>query len=259
MTCEEALRLLYEVIDKEASQIDTEQVKEHLNGCRHCMARYEFETMFRTFVVEKAASRKKSDELRKRILVRLEDAERNPEITKAKPGQRKYRLFFLSAAALIVFIVAALSIAQMYRHQTVIYPFEKNHLEGNSSEFNGGENAVAVASVADSLAIGYGLRLTDDFLNYNLVQGGFDTIEDHRFIHLYYLMGDAPVSLYIGQDNMQSFRDFKKMVYAGHEYFQHVCARCQVIYWKAGGKIFIAVTANKDAELPILTSAVEPI
>jgi len=129
MTCEEALRLLYDVIDKESSQIDSEKVKEHLNGCRHCMARYEFETMFKTFVVDKAASKTKSDQLRNKILSRLEEAERNPETISSRPARNKYRLFFLSAAALIVFVVAALSVAQMYRHQTFVYPFEKNHLD----------------------------------------------------------------------------------------------------------------------------------
>ena len=56
MTCEEALRKLYEVIDKEASEIDQREVKAHLEHCRSCMARYQFEEMFKTFVVEKAVS-----------------------------------------------------------------------------------------------------------------------------------------------------------------------------------------------------------
>jgi mycothiol system anti-sigma-R factor len=259
MTCEEALRLLYDVIDKESSQIDSEKVKEHLNGCRHCMARYEFEAMFKTFVVDKAASKTKSDQLRNKILSRLEDAERNPETISAKPARNKYRLFFLSAAALIVFVVAALSVTQMYRHQTFVYPFEKNHLDGNADSGGNPDTGLAMSSLINALSADYSLKLTENVLDYNLIKAGFDNIENRNFMHLHYLVGDAPVSVYIGRDDNLSLRDFKKMVYAGHEYFQHICARCQVIYWRLGDKIIVAVSANKEAELPVLMTAVEAI
>ena len=34
MKCQEALDLLYEIIDKEASEIDTQAVKRHLDYCQ---------------------------------------------------------------------------------------------------------------------------------------------------------------------------------------------------------------------------------
>ena len=43
MNCQEALNLLYDIIDKEASEIDTQQVQEHLSRCRHCSEIYKVE------------------------------------------------------------------------------------------------------------------------------------------------------------------------------------------------------------------------
>jgi mycothiol system anti-sigma-R factor len=71
MTCEEALRRLFDVIDKEASQYDVNEVQEHLEQCESCMARYEFEAMFKTFVKDKASSDEKADRLKSRILDRI--------------------------------------------------------------------------------------------------------------------------------------------------------------------------------------------
>ena len=36
MNCQEALSLLYDIIDNEASEIDSQQVREHLENCTDC-------------------------------------------------------------------------------------------------------------------------------------------------------------------------------------------------------------------------------
>ncbi|MCX6827453.1 MAG: zf-HC2 domain-containing protein [candidate division Zixibacteria bacterium] len=95
MTCQEALKLLYEVIDKEADQIDTEKVKEHLQNCKHCMARYEFEAMFKAFITEKAVSKCKTEQLKNRILMQIDKAGKDPKRSRFNPFRNKWR--FLSA------------------------------------------------------------------------------------------------------------------------------------------------------------------
>ena len=43
INCQEALELLYDIIDREASEIDTQEVKEHLSKCGKCLEKYKLE------------------------------------------------------------------------------------------------------------------------------------------------------------------------------------------------------------------------
>ncbi len=85
MNCREALRLLYDVIDKEAGQIDTAEVEKHLHKCRHCMAKYEMEQMFKAFVVEKGAHSGDNSLLKDKILERLDAIDAAGEVGATSP------------------------------------------------------------------------------------------------------------------------------------------------------------------------------
>lgn len=255
MTCQEALRLLYEVIDKEASQIDSEKVKEHLNNCRDCMARYEFEQMFRTFVVKKAATRAKSEQLKYRILAHINDRGEKPT---GFFNQYKRRIF-AAAAILVIFIAVGLSAAQYYRHRIFVYPFEKSHLDEIITGDPIPAGAEAIADMKNFLAGNMHLSLSEDIPGYRLVHSGYDEIVGKKFAHLQYLNGKSRISLFIGNPADIKLPGFEKISLSGIEYFRHICASCQVIYWKKGNSIAIAVSEDKAVQLPALISALGPI
>ena len=76
MTCEEALRLLYDIIDQEASAIDTEQVKDHLEKCRSCGNIYKLESSIHKFITMKLQAVEpiaKLEVLRSRIITSLDE------------------------------------------------------------------------------------------------------------------------------------------------------------------------------------------
>ena len=50
MNCQEALSLLYDVIDKEAHEVDVDEVNRHLEKCKHCFDRFEFESGLNEFL-----------------------------------------------------------------------------------------------------------------------------------------------------------------------------------------------------------------
>ena len=90
MTCEEALKKLYEIVDKEATETDKKEVQEHLKHCRHCMSRYEFETTFRTLVTEKASIKSCStDHLKAQIMKRIGQAEKSSGWSFSNPFKYK--------------------------------------------------------------------------------------------------------------------------------------------------------------------------
>ena len=76
MNCEEALRLLYDIIDQEASAIDTEQVKAHLEKCGDCGDIYKLESSVHKFITMKlqaTESPSKLETLKTRIVTSLDE------------------------------------------------------------------------------------------------------------------------------------------------------------------------------------------
>ena len=258
MTCQEALRLLYEVIDKEANQIDSEKVREHLENCRDCMKRYEFEAMFKTFVTDKATSPTITEQLKYRILARLEEGE--PESGGFFTNFFKNKnLIFAAAAILVLFLVSALSISQLYRHRTYVYPFEKHHLEGNPSSIMDNTSGIPLPQIRDYLASNLHLALSDSVAGYKMLHGSYDDIIGHKYVHLRYQNGSARVSLFFGRAADTVLPNFQKAVFAGTEYFRHVCADCQIIYWKHGDSIAMAISEDKTIDLPAFIATVRPM
>ncbi len=74
MNCEDALKKLFDVVDQEVTQADKKEIVEHLEHCRHCMSRYDFEKMFKTFVAEKACIDCDSEKLKNKILEKLDQS-----------------------------------------------------------------------------------------------------------------------------------------------------------------------------------------
>jgi len=249
MTCEEALRLLYDVIDKEASEYDVKRVEEHLHSCKDCMSRYQFEEMFKTFVVDKASTRSKSDQLKSSILRNIETSKKQPR--RLSGGPFRFGLVVAAAAvALVLSIVASFSVAEFYRHKVKVYPFEKSHMNGTVENV---EFAVApmsdVVSARNFLANDMHYNFDGNFSGFRLVDAGIEQVLDHQFVHLRYISGNDQVSLFIGNAENIELPDFEKAVISGVEYFRHVCRECKVIYWIDNGVISIAVTENKALDL----------
>ena len=73
MNCRDALRLLYDFIDKEAPEHDASQVEAHLKKCRHCSAKYELEMKFKQCIEQKGSLSSDCNELRDKITRQLDD------------------------------------------------------------------------------------------------------------------------------------------------------------------------------------------
>ena len=67
MNCQEALELVYDIIDNEATDIDAQQVRDHLKNCKDCDGVYRLEQAV--------------DEL---LRARLENSEPSPRLASLK-------------------------------------------------------------------------------------------------------------------------------------------------------------------------------
>jgi mycothiol system anti-sigma-R factor len=258
MTCEEALKKLYEVVDKEASEIDVRQVREHLEHCRDCMSRYEFEEALKAFVIEKATSPAKTGQLKANILTHIEQYSQSPG--RFWGGHFRYGAVLLSAvAALVVCIVSALVVAEFYRHKEFVYPFEKHHmfreLYAASSATGFGDFFQARHYLTNDMHLS--IDIGDPV--FNLVNTGFDEINGRQFVHFRFIDGDNHISLFVGKADGVYLPDFERVDMGDSYYFQHLCGECQVIYWTAGEAIAVAVSENKQLDLTPLIPVVRSI
>ena len=51
MNCQEALDKLYQIIDREASDVEESTIREHLSHCKHCSDIYDLEQAVNDFVL----------------------------------------------------------------------------------------------------------------------------------------------------------------------------------------------------------------
>jgi mycothiol system anti-sigma-R factor len=67
MTCEEAVRKLYEYLDKELDKTATKQLDKHLELCKSCCDHFEFERKIKTLIQEKCVDAKAPQFLKNKI------------------------------------------------------------------------------------------------------------------------------------------------------------------------------------------------
>lgn len=141
MNCKDALRLLFDVIDREADQLDVVEVEKHLKNCRHCMARYEFEKMFRTFVTDKGHNPCDTSKVKQDILRKLDMIDAAGEVGVAERPFRFPLWKFAAAAVVILGIVGAFWAGTAWRDHTPLESFVKAHYahaDGGTAVFTSG-------------------------------------------------------------------------------------------------------------------------
>ncbi len=66
LSCDEAIRMLFEFLDNELEQHDHAAMEAHLNQCRGCFSRMEFDKRLKHMIKDADAS-SAPDELRERV------------------------------------------------------------------------------------------------------------------------------------------------------------------------------------------------
>lgn len=248
MNCEEALKKLYDIIDKEAEKTDIEDVHKHLESCQGCMSRYEFEKMFKIFVAEKNSARSDHPDLKKNILGKIDQLEK-----KRLGLGRRFRfgaVIFSAAAAFLICLTAALMTADFYRHRTYLVPLEKMH----ENAFNGNHqtqfaSANNMAEAENFITGDMHLSVNYDSSAYTVLGGCCCDIQNSRFSHLKVIYQNLNVSILIGKADGWDLPGFEKTVIDGREYYFHSCRHCSMLYHLENGVIIIAITDKSNVDL----------
>lgn len=242
MNCREALRLLYDYVDKEAEKIDVAEVEKHLHKCRHCMARYEFEQMFKTFVIEKGSHEGDSSQIKDQIMAQLDAIDAAGEVgTPPRPFKRWAIMAAAAAALLVVCILGAFTVGDYFRAQREFVPFATAHFSHAS------DMSVVSAGINPFIYLyeQTGIRLNESALKeIGTVRAvSVDTIRGVKFGHLELSsVGSTDVSLFVTKAKDYQLPSRPIEVVDGREVVVHRCDYCTLIGLSRDNLIFFVVS-----------------
>jgi mycothiol system anti-sigma-R factor len=75
ISCIETLRRFYDYLDKELPGKQASEVEEHLEGCKKCLDRMEFEKLYQTFIQKNCSEDVSTERLKSQILGKIRDME----------------------------------------------------------------------------------------------------------------------------------------------------------------------------------------
>jgi anti-sigma factor (TIGR02949 family) len=253
MNCQEALSLLYEVLDKEASQVDTQEIKQHLDRCHHCFERYQIEGALHEFVLERARSMpspERLESLKSRILTTIDQISE----THTAPAKKKSaNLIFVSlsvAASLFIVIGVYLLSSLLYRHHETYAPLENAHWSATES-LKPGQMAVAT-NLAASVATDLRYQIEPAVGSFQLIGGKTETVEGVSTSHFLYQKGDEFVSVFVmaaGDYPIPEDLLKNKIEKNGFTLFDHNCRGCRLVYHVVGDALVVTATNERNIEL----------
>ena len=263
MTCQEALSLLYDIIDKEASQIDTEHVEAHLRKCHNCSFVYRVEKSVNELIREKLSHKEPTpqlEELKAKVLGQLdsidgendEPAETEQVRTRveSEPAFRLGRV--LAIAASIVVIVGAVYYGNScLSHQKLYRPLEKAHSQAcqHLDEFQDASNTWSAQSrIAEQMA--YDLKPTVE--GFNLIGGHLEIIDGVQIAHFLYSRDGKIVSVFIAEAGAFQIPEElheTRVIRGDISFFDHNCRSCRLVYHRIGNAVVITATEERDVEL----------
>lgn len=256
MNCQEALALLYDIIDKEASEIDTEQVNEHLQKCSQCLKRYEVESDLHRLVKIRLANTGPSrelEDLRVKILGKLDTIDREEGGLKGhRPPFWKASYLVAAAAVLVVTISAVYLATGFYRHKDIYIPLEQAHWQAED-ELKAFENPTLTSTAVLFAADTVGYRPSPEVAGTHLVGGQVEEINGARMAHFVYTNpGTRTVSVFVvPADQFTIPEDLRTSLTQRHglDLFDHNCRGCRLVYHRVGNAIVVTATTDRQTDL----------
>jgi len=254
MNCQEALDLLYDIVDKQASEIDISEVRAHLENCRDCFEIYRVEEAIHEFItlkIRQSHSSQQLDHLKSKIMSSLD------EVDLGNRSEGPARFFGLStkvlavAASLVLVIGAAVILYSFDSHYSDYIPLEQSHCsaEENPAVFASAEQTGSILTTAENR---YGYDIAEDVVGLHLVGGSTETIMDVEMMHLVYAAGERIVSVFVAPSDLFSIpSDLQNSPIRRGDliFFGHNCRGCRLVFHQVGSAIIITATRSPQVEL----------
>ena len=264
MNCQEALSLLYDIIDKEASEVDSQEVRKHIDRCNHCSEIYRVEREVNEFLRAKLSTDKPVQaqaKLKDKITRLLDDADARgatPFPEGRDGGGRSSRQtilraarYFAAAAALVVMIWGAFAVSDLVEHTAIYYDLERAHFAANNSSLEFATSDETIATLV-SFTETHGCPISNVAGECALLGARTVEIGGNEFAHLLYRAADTTISVFaVPADRFEipRARDKHKVAHGDRVVYDHHCRGCRLVYQKIGDLIFIYATDQHGFDL----------
>ncbi len=249
MNCQDALELLYDIIDKEASEIDAKEVQEHLDGCRDCFKIYRLEASVQEFIASRMEGNGPSpqlDSLKDKIILRLDRID-----NETSPGQppRSFGLIakMLVAAACLVILIGAASIATDYYREYVYFtPLASAHHAVHERTWNQPTLELSPSYL--------GLDFSDlgHEQGFVLINSSKEQICDVEMAHFVFRNDELTVSVFAASSGEYSIPEDcvdTQLSLDGKMFFNHQCNNCWLLFHEVGNAVIIAASTEMGFDL----------
>ena len=256
MNCQDALHLLYDIIDKEASEIDVREVEEHLKLCHHCSGIYRIEGSVQELVRERLKPDNPNPRLavlQSKILHELDSIDRS----RAGGSQERPPFFRLStalvlAASLVLVVGAAFFVSDFYRHNTLYMPLEKSHFAVADQPAQVGDEvrtAVSMSHVSNDLHYAVSRSVND----FQLLGGRMEDIMGTMMAHFVFFSEDREcISVFVvDAAAFEIPKDLQGSAVTKGDltFYDHHCRGCRLVYHRIGDVIVICAARERDIDL----------
>jgi hypothetical protein len=206
------------------------------------MEKYEFEQMFKTFVVEKGQRTGDNVQVKSQILAQLDAMDAAGEVGKPPRPFRRWTLMTVAAAALLVVcIYGAFTVSDYFRTQREFVPFATAH-------FSHAADISTLTAGSDPFEYLYaqtGIRLNESALKgLGTVQAvSVDTIRGVKFGHLELAgIGNTTVSMFVTHASDYQIPSRPTEIINGRELVVHRCEYCNLICFSRDDLVFFVVS-----------------
>ncbi|MDH3890550.1 MAG: zf-HC2 domain-containing protein [candidate division Zixibacteria bacterium] len=248
MNCQEALDLLYDIIDKEANEIDAAEVQRHVNSCRDCLKIYRLETSVHDLIAERLKNNGAEgniEGLKAKVIMQL-DAIDKESVPGAPP--RSYSLIAktMVAVASVVIVIGAVSLASdYYRHVNLYVPFEASHYQVLEPDFQPG-------IVPDGSYLGLDFSSLGKELGFQLISNFTEDFDGVQMAHFVFHNGEQSVSVFAAPSSEFTIPDDLSdaaVTRDGTVFFDHTCHDCRLLFHQVGNAVIIAASEREGLDL----------
>lgn len=263
MNCQEALNRLYDVIDKETSEIDTQQVRQHLARCKDCAGVFRVEESVNELLREKLRHQEATprlDSLKARVLEQLDEIDEELASMQARQGTSgvssalpvfKPGKWLAMVAAVIIVTGAGFLLNSLLNDHAAYLAWEEAHWSAAAGlDSYRGKVATTLARVETRQKFDY--DITEDVGTYRLVGGLLETIDDVPVVHFVYHNEDNVVSVFVFRSNAKPIPEdlLETVVHQnGIAFYDHNCVGCRLVYHQIGGAMVVTATSNRNIDL----------
>jgi len=251
VNCQQALDRLYDMIDREASEIDAREIQSHLDHCRDCFEKYSVERSVQDFINEKLKNPKPSGDLgtlRQSILTKLDAVD---EVENRPRRSLKFPAFVLASAASLAIIIGIWTLgSQQNQHSQIYGPLENLHARVASLVER--PDSLELMGTVNSVCNRLGYELNPTVQDYELIDASITMISGVELGHFVYSDGEDRVSVFLAAVSEYEIPEDAlkdQVVIDGTTFYDHKCRTCRLVFHQSGRTLVVTASSYPATDL----------